>query len=139
MICGRVARSAATGAVCCIRTDPSALSDFREPLSPYGTWVEDPTYGTVWVPSAVVVGADFAPYQTAGHWELSADHDWIWVSDYEWGYVPVHYGRWGWIAGRGWASIFGRNLRRQPKQRANRAIPRLGAPVANRRHCCRNQ
>lgn len=91
-----------------VDTDPSALSDFREPLSPYGTWVEDPTYGTVWVPSAVVVGADFAPYQTAGHWEMTADGDWLWVSDYEWGHVPFHYGRWVWIAGRGWAWIPGR-------------------------------
>src|SRR5260221_1504162 len=46
--------------------DPAALSDFREPLVPYGTWVDDPTYGTVWVPSAEVVGPDFVPYFTAG-------------------------------------------------------------------------
>jgi hypothetical protein len=91
-----------------VETDPSALTDFREPLSPYGTWVEDATYGTVWVPSAVLVGADFAPYQTAGHWELTADNDWLWVSDYQWGHIPFHYGRWVWIAGRGWAWIPGR-------------------------------
>ena len=89
-------------------TDPSALSDFREPLSPYGTWVEDATYGTVWVPSAVVVGADFAPYQTSGHWEMTAEGDWLWVSDYQWGHIPFHYGRWVWIAGRGWSWIPGR-------------------------------
>jgi hypothetical protein len=91
-----------------VDTDPSALQDFREPLAPYGAWVEDPTYGTVWVPSATVVGTDFAPYQTAGHWELTADEEWLWVSDYEWGYVPFHYGRWVWISGRGWAWIPGR-------------------------------
>jgi hypothetical protein len=89
-------------------TDPSALSDFREPLAPYGSWVDDATYGTVWVPSATVVGADFAPYQTAGHWELDASDDWLWVSDYDWGYVPFHYGRWVWVSGRGWAWIPGR-------------------------------
>lgn len=91
-----------------VDTDPSALSDFREPLSPYGTWIEDGTYGTVWVPSRVVVGADFAPYQTAGHWETTADGDWLWVSDYSWGYIPFHYGRWVWIAGTGWGWIPGR-------------------------------
>lgn len=89
-------------------TDPSALSDFREPLAAHGTWVEDSTYGTVWVPSSAVVGADFAPYQTAGHWSLTEEGDWLWVSDYEWGYIPFHYGRWVWIGGRGWSWIPGR-------------------------------
>lgn len=89
-------------------TDPSALTDFREPLAPYGAWVSDPTYGVVWIPDAAMVGADFAPYQTAGHWALTADDEWIWVSDYDWGYVPFHYGRWVWIGGTGWAWIPGR-------------------------------
>nr|AYM54421.1 secreted protein [Phaselicystis flava] len=88
--------------------DPSALTDFNEPLAPYGTWVDDASYGTVWVPSATVVGADFAPYQTAGHWTMADGGDWMWVSDYDWGYIPFHYGRWVWIAGRGWAWIPGR-------------------------------
>src|SRR5262249_30736759 len=48
--------------------DPSALTDFQEPLQPYGQWVQDPTYGTIWVPDSAQVGADFAPYQTNGHW-----------------------------------------------------------------------
>lgn len=91
-----------------VDTDPSALSDFHEPLAAYGTWVDDGTYGTVWVPSATVVGGDFAPYQTAGHWEYTDEGDWLWVSDYDWGYIPFHYGRWIWITGRGWAWIPGR-------------------------------
>jgi len=89
--------------------DPSALSDFRTTLGPYGTWVDDATYGTVWVPSAAVVGPDFKPYVTAGHWDY--DDDWVWVSDYDWGWAPFHYGRWVWIDGRGWAWIPGREYR----------------------------
>jgi hypothetical protein len=89
-------------------TDPSALTDFREPLSPYGSWVDDSTYGTVWVPNNAVVGADFAPYQSAGHWALDDNEDWIWVSDYDWGYIPFHYGRWVWLASSGWGWIPGR-------------------------------
>jgi hypothetical protein len=89
-------------------TDPSALNDFRDPLTPYGSWVVDATYGTVWVPNTVVVGADFAPYQTAGHWAMTDEGDWLWVSDYEWGHIPFHYGRWVWISGRGWSWIPGR-------------------------------
>lgn len=89
-------------------TDPSALTDFREPLSPYGTWVDDPQYGTIWVPDSNTVGSDFAPYQTAGHWSTDDSGEWLWVSDYNWGYIPFHYGRWTWIGGRGWGWIPGR-------------------------------
>lgn len=86
-------------------TDPSALTDFRSTLDPYGTWVDDETYGTVWVPSSSVVGADFQPYVTSGHWVY--DDDYVWVSDYDWGWVPFHYGRWI-LTPRGWAWIPGR-------------------------------
>jgi hypothetical protein len=85
--------------------DPSALSDFRPALDPYGSWVDDPNYGTVWVPSADVVGGDFSPYVTGGHWAY--DDDYTWVSDYSWGWAPFHYGRWAYT-GRGWGWIPGR-------------------------------
>jgi hypothetical protein len=92
-------------------TDPSALTEFRPALDPYGQWVEDPTYGTVWQPSPTVVGADFAPYETAGHWAYGDDY--TWVSDYSWGWAPFHYGRWvyatngwGWIPGRRYAGAW---------------------------------
>ncbi|WP_437337312.1 DUF6600 domain-containing protein [Sorangium sp. So ce394] len=89
-------------------TDPSALVEFQEPLAAYGTWIDDASYGRVWVPSAVVVGPGFAPYQTAGRWELTDDGEWLWVSDYEWGHIPFHYGRWVWLPVHGWAWIPGR-------------------------------
>lgn len=87
-------------------TDPSALTDFRSTLDPYGIWVDDPVYGTVWVPSASVVGTGFTPYVTAGHWDY--DDDYVWVSDYDWGWAPFHYGRWVWTSGYGWEWIPGR-------------------------------
>jgi len=87
-------------------TDPSALTDFRATLDPYGQWVDDPTYGTAWVPSGDVVGNDFVPYQTAGHWVY--DDDYTWVSDYSWGWAPFHYGRWVYAPGYGWEWIPGR-------------------------------
>ncbi len=87
-------------------TDPSALNDFRGALDPYGTWTEDPTYGTVWVPSQSVVGPDFTPYVSAGHWDY--DDDYTWASDYDWGWAPFHYGRWAYAAGPGWEWIPGR-------------------------------
>jgi hypothetical protein len=86
-------------------TDPAALTDFRTTLDPYGAWQDDPTYGTVWVPSRTVVGSDFTPYVSAGHWEY--DDDYLWVSDYSWGWAPFHYGRWVY-GGGGWEWIPGR-------------------------------
>jgi len=88
--------------------DPSALTEFRPTLDPYGSWVADPTYGLVWVPSSRYVGSGFAPYVSSGHWGLTASGDWIWVSDYPFGWVVFHYGRWVWISGTGWAWIPGR-------------------------------
>ncbi len=87
-------------------TDPSALTDFQAPLAPYGVWVDDPVYGTVWVPNGDAVGPDFTPYVSGGHWVY--DDDWVWVSDYSWGWAPFHYGRWVTIDGRGWCWIPGR-------------------------------
>jgi hypothetical protein len=86
--------------------DPSALTDFRAALDPYGTWVDDPTYGTTWVPSQSVVGSDFTPYVTAGHWTY--DDDYTWVSDYDWGWAPFHYGRWAYASPYGWEWVPGR-------------------------------
>ena len=87
--------------------DPSALTDFRQELDPHGSWVQDPTYGTIWVPNSAEVGADFAPYQTAGQWGMADSGDWMWESDYTWGAIPFHYGRWVW-AGSNWGWIPGR-------------------------------
>lgn len=88
-------------------TDPSALSDFRGALDPYGTWVEDPTYGTAWTPDGDQVDPNFQPYETAGSWSY-AEGDYVWVSDYAWGWVCFHYGRWAFRAGR-WLWIPGRD------------------------------
>jgi hypothetical protein len=88
-------------------TDPSALNAFRGALDPYGSWVDDPTYGTVWVPSPGAVGPDFTPYETAGHWAYD-DSSYVWESDYSWGWAPFHYGRWVYSRPVGWGWIPGR-------------------------------
>jgi hypothetical protein len=87
-------------------TDPSALTDFRGVLDPHGSWVQDPTYGTVWVPSPDEIGADFTPYVSAGHWAY--DSDYVWMSDFTWGWVAFHYGRWERTREMGWVWIPGR-------------------------------
>jgi hypothetical protein len=89
-------------------TDPAALETFKPALDGHGTWVDDPTYGTVWVPSSAEVGADFTPYVTAGRWTYDPATDYVWVSDYDWGWAPFHYGRWVMLPGHGWVWIPGR-------------------------------
>ncbi len=63
---------------------------FYDELSPYGSWIESPDYGYVWLPN---VDAGFKPYSSNGYWILT-DVGWAWVSDYSWGWAPFHYGRW---------------------------------------------
>lgn len=87
--------------------DPRALTAWNAHLDPYGSWVDDPRYGRVWQPHRTIVGADFAPYVSNGRWALDENEDWIWVSDYPFGGVVFHYGRWVWISGRGWSWVPG--------------------------------
>lgn len=87
--------------------DPSSLTEFHSTLDPYGTWREDPTYGTVWTPAPETVGTDFTPYVSGGHW-LYEDDEYLWASDYSWGWAPFHYGRWVYAPYAGWEWIPGR-------------------------------
>jgi hypothetical protein len=71
---------------------------FYDQLSPYGQWVDYPSWGYVWIPDA---GSDFVPYSTQGHWILT-DYGWTWMSDFVWGWAPFHYGRWDFDNYYGW-------------------------------------
>ncbi len=72
-------------------------------LDRYGTWRDVPTYGSVWIPTAVQPG--WAPY-TTGSWTLDPIYGWTWVDTAPWGWAPYHHGRWvfvdrywGWAPG----------------------------------------
>lgn len=84
-----------------------AVREFSPHLEPYGRWVDDPFYGRVWVPARRVVGVEFRPYVSGGHWELTAADEWLWVSDYPFGWVTFHYGRWAWLSAGGWGWVPG--------------------------------
>jgi hypothetical protein len=86
--------------------DPRALDQFQTQLDPYGAWADDPKFGHVWVPARSVVGENFSPYVTAGHWALDTEDNYVWVSDYPFGDVVFHYGRWAWTS-YGWSWIPG--------------------------------
>ena len=85
------------------------ISLFQNELSPYGRWFTTPRFGQVWVYD----DAAFRPYATDGHWDYT-NYGWSWVSDFDWGWAPFHYGRWEydsfygwmWIPGYEWASAW---------------------------------
>lgn len=68
-----------------------SLQTFYDELSPYGTWIQDPQYGYVWRPD--VDQSDFRPYYSNGRWAMT-EYGNTWVSNYDWGWAPFHYGRW---------------------------------------------
>jgi hypothetical protein len=83
-----------------------SFNTFYNELGPYGRWINHPRYGQVWVYG----DPNFRPYYTDGHWEYT-DYGWEWISDFDWGWAPFHYGRWEmdpelgwvWIPGYDWA------------------------------------
>ena len=85
------------------------ISMFQNELSPYGRWFNTPRFGQVWVYGDPA----FRPYATDGHWDYT-NYGWSWVSDFDWGWAPFHYGRWEydsfygwmWIPGYEWASAW---------------------------------
>ena len=86
---------------------PVSFEFFHASLSPHGTWHESASLGRVWHPRVEIAG--WHPY-TYGHW-LYTDVGWTWVSNYEWGAIPYHYGTWAlepelgwvWVPGYVWA------------------------------------
>ena len=68
-----------------------SLQTFYDELSPYGTWIQDPQYGYVWRPD--VDQSEFRPYYSNGRWAMT-EYGNTWVSNYDWGWAPFHYGRW---------------------------------------------
>jgi hypothetical protein len=79
------------------------LDYFQAHLTPYGQWMDVPGIGPAWVPLEANAPG-WRPYMDAGRWEYT-DAGWYWQSDYAWGDIGFHYGRWinnGYTGGR-WA------------------------------------
>lgn len=75
----------------------------RATLDEYGQWVASSQYGQVWQPASVA--ATWRPY-TRGHW-VYRRAGWTWASDYPWGWVAFHYGRWVYDPVHGWVWVPG--------------------------------
>jgi hypothetical protein len=83
---------------------PTSYQEFYDELSPYGSWIDYPSYGYVWAPR---VSVDFHPYATDGHWVMT-NFGWTWISDFRWGWAAFHYGRWAYEPLYGWLWVPGR-------------------------------
>ncbi|MGD0191693.1 MAG: DUF6600 domain-containing protein [Rhizomicrobium sp.] len=86
------------------RIDHPSFQSFHDHLAPYGTWMNHSKWGAVWRPNA---GRNFRPYRNGGHWEDTDEYGTTWVSDYDWGDVPFHYGRWVYDPEDGWIWVPG--------------------------------
>jgi hypothetical protein len=74
---------------------------FHDQLAPFGTWI-DIDGVLYWQPNRVIAAnPDWRPYYDMGHW-VQTDNGLFWQSDYTWGDIPFHYGRWVLDPGRGW-------------------------------------
>ncbi len=80
---------------------------FYDELAPFGDWVMDARHGYIWLPYAE---QGFHPYGSNGHWAMT-EYGNTWVSYYDWGWAPFHYGRWyfdnfyqswAWVPGYDW-------------------------------------
>lgn len=77
---------------------------FHDQLAPWGTWIDLPGTGWVWRPGDAVFAASpgWRPYYDNGQW-VQTENGLFWQSDYTWGDIPFHYGRWmlnpvyGWV------------------------------------------
>jgi hypothetical protein len=81
---------------------PRWLARFIQALAPHGTFTVVDPVGLVWAPAPEAVGSAFVPYVTHGLWEPSPN-GWQFVSEFVWGDLVFHYGRWfddpeaGWV------------------------------------------
>jgi hypothetical protein len=102
--------------------DSADINTFYDELSKDGDWIkvekdeidndeslelsetveidEDIITDYVWRPRVSYTYIDWNPY-TYGHWVFTR-FGWVWVSEYEWGWGPYHYGRWWFSARWGW-------------------------------------
>lgn len=81
-------------------SEPAVNFDyFQQQLSPYGSWINVPGYGECWQPYGIAYG--WRPYYDNGYW-VYTDAGLYWQSDYAWGAIPFHYGRWAYVGGYGW-------------------------------------
>ena len=77
---------------------PPQIASYGAVLDQYGTWAQEPEYGSVWYPSVAV---DWRPY-AYGTWGHAGFYGSVWIGQGPWAWPTHHYGRWGWNGGWFW-------------------------------------
>ncbi len=80
---------------------------FYQELTPYGRWIMGDDGQWYWQPTVVMTTPTWRPYWDNGYW-VNTDVGWYWASDYPWGAVTFHYGRWHMHPRHGWIWMPGR-------------------------------
>lgn len=88
------------------RSENMSLAIAHRELDTHGTWAYHENYGRVWCPAVAIHDYKWRPYCDGGRWIWSPD-GWYWQSDYEWGRVAFHYGRWVFANPMGWVWVPG--------------------------------
>ena len=122
------------------RSTATTTATIRRPTRSSRTSSRPTATGSTTAPTAAsgrrrpsLVGADFTPYYTGGHWVLT-EFGWTWVSDWSWGWAPFHYGRWIIVSGYGWCWVPGSDVGPGVGRLAlGRRLRRLGGAPAPRR------
>jgi hypothetical protein len=81
-----------------------AANDVKSVLSQFGSFVQHPKYGEVWVPTVTPQG--WHPYP-ACQWVNSKQYGWYFDDRTPWGQIVHHYGRWAHDDQMGWIWIAG--------------------------------
>ena len=74
---------------------------FAPELGGNGRWILGDEGQWFWQPAVVLASPGWRPYWDAGHW-VNSDQGWFWASDYAWGGITFHYGRWHLHPRHGW-------------------------------------
>ncbi len=77
---------------------PDELHDYSSDFDENGRWEYVSDYGYVWTPT--MVDSVWAPY-TVGNWVWMRGQN-VWIAQDPWCWAPCHYGRWVFLASRGW-------------------------------------
>ncbi len=87
-------------------TAESSAPPFHDALAPHGTWMFWEGGVNVWQPAVVANRPEWRPYYHEGRW-IWTGSAWKWQSDYPWGAIVFHYGRWWPAPGVGWVWVPG--------------------------------
>jgi hypothetical protein len=97
---GALSQDAAPQEVVAPQPAPEPIADsVRATLGQFGSFVQHPTYGEVWVPTVTPMG--WHPYPPC-HWVKARQWGLYYDDKTSWGQIVHHYGRWKHDAEMGW-------------------------------------